>query len=170
MQPLLSIAGLLDAPRSLTFEDLAAIPAERQIVDVGRIEPGRKGDAEKLAGILSLVKPKNAAQRLRLHAAKDDFHANIPLDAVSDKTHVIYRLAGQPQPASATSLPASSLMHQAATTAARSPSATVTAYGIPAAFNAEVERGNRSRTLATARSMRSRMSHGIVITPAMTPS
>jgi DMSO/TMAO reductase YedYZ molybdopterin-dependent catalytic subunit len=98
MQPLLSIAGLVESPRSLTFSDLAAIPAEHQVVDVSRLVPGRKGDAVKLAGILSLVKPKCTAQWLGLHAAKDDFHASIPLDAVSDKALVIYRLDGHPLP------------------------------------------------------------------------
>ncbi len=95
---MLSVTGLVESPRSLTFADLAAIPAEHQIVDVSRIVPGRKGDAVKLAGILALVKPKSAAQWLGLHAAKDDFHASIPLAAVVEKALVIYRLDGQPLP------------------------------------------------------------------------
>jgi DMSO/TMAO reductase YedYZ molybdopterin-dependent catalytic subunit len=98
MQALLSIAGLVDTPRSLTFDDLAAIPAEHQIADVSRLVPGRKGDAVKFAGILALVRPKANAEWLGLHAARDDFHASIPLAAVADKALVIYRLDGQPLP------------------------------------------------------------------------
>ena len=98
MQSTLSITGELEAPRSLTFADLAAIPAEHQIRDVSRLVPGRKGDAVTLAGILALVQPKGTAQWLGLHAARDDFHASIPLDAVADKALVIYQLDGQPLP------------------------------------------------------------------------
>ncbi|HZN32595.1 MAG TPA: molybdopterin-dependent oxidoreductase [Pirellulaceae bacterium] len=96
-----SISGLVESPRSLTFADLAAIGAEHQVADVSRLVPGRKGDAVRLAGILELVRPKEAAKWLGLHAAADNFHASIPLDAVADKALVIYRLDGQPLPAKA---------------------------------------------------------------------
>ena len=95
---MLSITGLVESPRNLTFADLAAIPAEHQVVDVSRLIPGRKGDAVRLAGILALVRPLSAAQWLGLHAMRDDFHASIPLAAVADKALVIYRLEGQPLP------------------------------------------------------------------------
>jgi DMSO/TMAO reductase YedYZ molybdopterin-dependent catalytic subunit len=95
---MLSITGLVATPRSFTFADLAAIPAEHQVADVSRLVPGRKGDAVKLAGLLALVEPQASATWLGLHAARDDFHASIPLDAVLDKALVIYRLEGQPLP------------------------------------------------------------------------
>ena len=95
---MLSIAGDVANPLTLTFADLAAIPAEHQVVDVSRLVPGRKGDAVRLAGILALVGSKPAAKWLGLHAARDDFHASIPLDAVAEKALVIYRLDGQPLP------------------------------------------------------------------------
>jgi DMSO/TMAO reductase YedYZ molybdopterin-dependent catalytic subunit len=98
MDAVLTLQGEVESPRSLTFADLAAIPAEHQISDVSRLVPGRKGDAVKLAGILALVKPKPGAQWLGLHAARDNFHASIPLEAVADKGLVIYRLDGQPLP------------------------------------------------------------------------
>ena len=97
--PILSVSGEVAAPRSLTFADLATLPAEYQVVDVSRLVPGRKGDAVTLAGILALVQPKGTAKWLGLHAARDDFHASIPLAAVSEKALVIYRLDGQPLPA-----------------------------------------------------------------------
>jgi DMSO/TMAO reductase YedYZ molybdopterin-dependent catalytic subunit len=95
---MLTIAGNVAAPCTLTFADLAAIGAEHQVADVSRLVPGRKGDAVRLAGLLELVRPKAAAKWLGLHAAADDFHASIPLDAVADKALVIYRLDGQPLP------------------------------------------------------------------------
>ena len=95
---MLTITGLAELPRSLSFADLAAIPAEHQVIDVSRLLPGRKGDAVTLRGILELVRPKADAQWLGLHAAKDDFQASIPLDAVIDKALVLYREGGQPLP------------------------------------------------------------------------
>lgn len=94
-----TIAGEVEKPLTITFADLAAIPAEHQVIDVSRLVPGRKGDAVKLAGILQLVRPKSAAKYLGLHASADDFHASIPLSAVADRALVIYRLDGQPLPA-----------------------------------------------------------------------
>src|SRR5687767_14409195 len=95
---MLAIAGDVAHPLTLTFADLAAIGAEHQVADVSRLVPGRKRDAVRLAGILALVRPHASAKWLGLHAARDDFHASIPLDAVVDKALVIYRLDGQPLP------------------------------------------------------------------------
>ena len=98
---MLTIAGEVTRPCTLTFADLAGIAAEHQVVDVSRIVPGRKGDAVKFAGILQFVQPKATAKYLGLHSAIDDFHASIPLAAVAERALVIYRLDGQPLPAKA---------------------------------------------------------------------
>jgi DMSO/TMAO reductase YedYZ molybdopterin-dependent catalytic subunit len=95
---MLTISGEVQHPRSLTFDDLAAIPLEHQIADVSRLIPGRKGDAVKLSGILQLIQPKTTAKYLGLHSSADNFHASIPLAAVADRALVIYRLDGQPLP------------------------------------------------------------------------
>src|SRR4029077_14654753 len=100
-KPILSIAGEVGLPSSLTFADLAALPAEYQVPDVSRIVPGRMGDAVTFAAILQLVQPKAAAKYLGLHSSTDDFHASIPLAAVAERALVIYRLDGQPLPAKA---------------------------------------------------------------------
>ena len=96
--PALEISGEVTTPRTLSFDDLAAIPADHQVIDVSRLLPGRKGDAVTLRGILDLVRPNPAAKYLGLHSSTDDFHASIPLDAVADKALVMYRLDGQPLP------------------------------------------------------------------------
>lgn len=93
---LLKITGDVESPRELTFADLAAIDTNQQIVDVSQITAGRKGDAVRLAGLLSLAKPRPDAKYLNLHATTDNFHASIPLSAVAEKAIVIYRFEGQP--------------------------------------------------------------------------
>jgi DMSO/TMAO reductase YedYZ molybdopterin-dependent catalytic subunit len=98
---MLEIAGEVARPRNLSFDDLAAIPAEYQVADVSRLVPGRQGDAVQFAGILKLVEPTAAARYLGLHATADDFHASIPLAAVAERALVIYRLDGKPLPAKA---------------------------------------------------------------------
>jgi DMSO/TMAO reductase YedYZ molybdopterin-dependent catalytic subunit len=95
---MLKVEGEVKHARQLRFEDFSAIAERHQVVDVSRIVPERKGDAVKLAGILELVEPKAGAKYLGLHSAKDDFHASIPLSAVSERALVIYRLDGQPLP------------------------------------------------------------------------
>ena len=93
---LLKITGEVESPRELTFADLAAVDSRQQIVDVSQLAAGRKGDAVRLARLLALAKPKPGAKYLNLHATTDNFHASIPLSAVTDKAIVIYRLEGQP--------------------------------------------------------------------------
>jgi DMSO/TMAO reductase YedYZ molybdopterin-dependent catalytic subunit len=99
--PALEITGEVASPRSFSFNDLAAIPADQQVIDVSRIVPSRKGDAVTLRGVLDLVKPKATAKYLGLHSSTDDFHASIPLDAVADRALIIYRLDDQPLPVKA---------------------------------------------------------------------
>ncbi len=98
---MLKIAGEVARECTLTFNDLAGIAAEHQVMDVSRIVPGRKGDAVTFAGILQLVEPRETAKYLGLHSASDNFHASIPLAAVAERALVIYRLDGQPLPAKA---------------------------------------------------------------------
>src|SRR5262249_14986547 len=47
------------------------------------------------------VRPKPDSKYLTLHSSSDDFHASIPLEAVRGRAILIYRLEGQPLPASA---------------------------------------------------------------------
>ncbi len=95
-QVLFKIDGEVEQPVELTFDDLAAIDATYQIEDVSQLNPARKGDAVKLQGLLALVKPKESARYLGLHASTDNFHASIPLEPVLDRGILIYRLNGKP--------------------------------------------------------------------------
>jgi DMSO/TMAO reductase YedYZ molybdopterin-dependent catalytic subunit len=96
---LLIIDGEVENRAALSFADLAAIEEPHQVNDVSRIDPKRKGDAVTLEGLLARVRPKASARYLTLHSSTDDFHASIPLDAVRKRAIVIYRLDGQPLPA-----------------------------------------------------------------------
>ena len=99
--PLLRIDGEVENRASLSFADLAAMPAAFQVGDVGRLDPKRKGDAVTLEGLLARVRPKPSAHYLTLHSSSDDFHASIPLESVRNRAIVIYRLDGGPLPAAA---------------------------------------------------------------------
>ena len=92
----LIINGAVENPVELTYEQLAAFPAEQQIIDVSRFDPKRQGDAISLRGLLAVVRPQQAAIYLGLHASTDDFHASIPLAPVLERAFLIYRLAGEP--------------------------------------------------------------------------
>lgn len=97
----LRMEGAVEQPVELTFEQLAALPAEFQIENVSRFDPQRQGDAISLRGLLAQVNLRPDVKYLGLHAARDDFHASIPLEPVLDRAFLIYRLQGKPLDATA---------------------------------------------------------------------
>jgi len=101
MALLLKVDGEVERPATFSFADLASLTDDVQVRDVSRIDPKRKGDAVRLAGLLALVAPKASARYLTLHATRDDFHASIPLASVREQAILIYRLADGPLPESA---------------------------------------------------------------------
>lgn len=88
--PKLAIAGHIENPREISFEQLAQLP---QIADVSRFDPKRSGDAVALSELAKVVQPKHGAKYLGLHSTSDDFHASIPLEPILDRAFVIYRQA-----------------------------------------------------------------------------
>lgn len=92
----LRISGQVQKPVELTFEQLASLPSEYQILDVSKIDPKRQGDAVRLTGLLAAAGVEPNARYLGLHSHADDFHASIPLEPVRERAFVIYRLAGKP--------------------------------------------------------------------------
>jgi DMSO/TMAO reductase YedYZ molybdopterin-dependent catalytic subunit len=99
-RPALRITGEVARPGELTYDDLAAMPADAQILDVRRIDPKRRGDAVKLSELLRRAGVLPSARYLGLHSQVDDFHASIPLAPVLERAFVIYRLDGEPLTAS----------------------------------------------------------------------
>ena len=93
VQPvLLKVEGAVEHPLSLTFEDLAHLPAAVQVLDVSRFHPTRQGDGVTLEALLERARPHTEANYLTLHADRDDFHVSIPLQAVRGEGIVVYRL------------------------------------------------------------------------------
>jgi DMSO/TMAO reductase YedYZ molybdopterin-dependent catalytic subunit len=95
---LLRIDGEVAHPLDLSYDDLAAIPAADQVIDVSRFHPKRQGDGVKLEPLVERAVPSPSATYLTLHATADDFHASIPLAEVLPEGIVVYRLAGGPLP------------------------------------------------------------------------
>jgi DMSO/TMAO reductase YedYZ molybdopterin-dependent catalytic subunit len=98
---LLTVSGLVDRPLQLSAADLAAIGEQYQVPDVGLLEPGRRGRAVRLEGLLAAACAQPAAQWITVHARADDFHASVPLAAIRARAVLIYELAGGPLPVSA---------------------------------------------------------------------
>lgn len=96
--PLLLVRGSVRRPRSFSLADLRALPSECQVPDFRTIDPKRAGRAVPLGALLSLVEPMDDCRWLTLHASADDFHASIPLDAVRDRSYLIFALGDQPLP------------------------------------------------------------------------
>lgn len=98
---LLQIDGDVERALALSFADLAAIDQARQIDDVSRLDPKRRGGAVQLSAVLEQAGVRQTACYVTLHASSDDFHASIPLESVRQRAVLIYRLAGEPLPVSA---------------------------------------------------------------------
>ncbi len=98
---LLRVDGLVATTLSLTFGDLVDFSEADQVRDVRRLGAKRGGDAVSLSALLQRAGFSPEARYITLHAAADDFHASVPLEAVCDNALVIYQLDGTPLPASA---------------------------------------------------------------------
>jgi DMSO/TMAO reductase YedYZ molybdopterin-dependent catalytic subunit len=92
----LAVDGAVENRLGLSFDDLAALPAEDQIPDVAPYHPGRSGHGVDLRALLRLAVPRPEARFLTLHADRDDFHVSIPLEAIRDRGMVVYRRGDGP--------------------------------------------------------------------------
>lgn len=99
--PRLVLDGEVELACSLSAAELAVLAAEHQIADVAAIEPKRQGRGIWLAGLLQTARVKPTATHITLHSSTDDFHASVPLAAVTERAFLIYSLAEGPLPASA---------------------------------------------------------------------
>jgi DMSO/TMAO reductase YedYZ molybdopterin-dependent catalytic subunit len=96
---MLQVSGEVQRPTRFSAEELAALPAPWQAPDLSALDPQRRGRAVWLAGLLEAVGVRPTARYLTLHAARDDFHASVPLAAVRERAVVIFELDGRPLPA-----------------------------------------------------------------------
>ena len=91
----LEVDGAVRAPRTLAFDDLAALPG--QIADVATLVRGRVGGAVRLATILESVGAAPEATHVTL-VSTDGFAQSAPLAALGQAV-VLYRLGDGPLPA-----------------------------------------------------------------------
>ncbi len=94
----LRVEGEVNTPRAFGFADLAALP--NQVLDVGRLIPGREGGAVRLGALLEATGPRPGVTHMTLHATDGTFSASVPLDDVRDRGLVVYRLGDEPLPSS----------------------------------------------------------------------
>ena len=91
----LRISGLVQTELELTATQLAVdIDAEFQVADIATLLPKRTGAAVQLLGLLQLCVPAPEATHIGLHGSLDDFHASIPLAAVSDRGLIVHHMEG----------------------------------------------------------------------------
>jgi len=93
---LLWIDGAVSQPLALTYDDLAAMPAVDQVLDVSRFHPTRRGDGVALDALLRMAGPTADANYMTLHAGRDDFHVSVPLPPLRAEGIVVYRVGEGP--------------------------------------------------------------------------
>jgi DMSO/TMAO reductase YedYZ molybdopterin-dependent catalytic subunit len=91
----LRIDGAVESPIDLGFDDFERMADECRVEDVSRFHPSRQGDGVSLEAVLSLVRPREEANYLTLHAERDDFHVSVPLQAVRGEGVIVYKLGGK---------------------------------------------------------------------------
>jgi len=95
--PRLTVAGTLDGPAlALDARDLAALPQEAQVPDVGALVAGRKGRGVKLAALLERAQPARTARWLNIASSDAAFAVSVPIDEVRAEGIVVYELDGAP--------------------------------------------------------------------------
>jgi len=92
----LTIEGEVDKPRTLTFDELAALP--RQVTDVSALIAGKQGGAVWLDAVLAAAGARAGARFATLVADDGAFAVSVPLDAVRTNAIVAYRLGDLPLP------------------------------------------------------------------------
>jgi DMSO/TMAO reductase YedYZ molybdopterin-dependent catalytic subunit len=82
----LRVSGLVQTELELTAKQLASdVGGEYQVADIAAVQ---------LQGLLQLCEPAPEATHIGLHGSLDDFHASIPLVAVSDRALIVHHMDG----------------------------------------------------------------------------
>lgn len=91
----LTIDGEVEAPVTLSRDEIAAFSEDSLIADVSQLEPRRQGRAIHLEALLDRVVPTSSATHLTLHASIDSFAASIPLDQIRKSGVIVFEIDGQ---------------------------------------------------------------------------
>ena len=94
--PRLHLTGSLSGgAASFAAADLAALPADAQVADVGVLVPGRAGRGVRLAALLERARPAREARHLNIASTDPAFAVSVPIDELRAAI-VVYELAGAP--------------------------------------------------------------------------
>lgn len=93
---LLLSGDLAEGALRLTAADLAALPADAQVPDVGAFVPGRKGRGVRLAALVERARPTSGARYVNIASRDPSFAVSVPLDEVRVDGIVVYEIDGAP--------------------------------------------------------------------------
>jgi len=82
----------------LAWTDLAALPAEHQVADVGALVEGRRGSAVRLAALAQAARVSEEARFVHVASEDGGFSANVALDEALEGGLVLYALDGAELP------------------------------------------------------------------------
>jgi len=92
----LTLCGDACTEKLLTLEDLRAFAETNGAIDTATWDSNRAGRGVMIDVLLAAAQATPAARYLTLHAARDDFHASVPLDAVRGQACLVFERDGQP--------------------------------------------------------------------------
>jgi DMSO/TMAO reductase YedYZ molybdopterin-dependent catalytic subunit len=81
---------------ALGFDDLAALPAEHQVPDVGVFASGVRGAGVRLAAVIERAAPRPAARYANLSANEGRYRASLFRAVIAELAIVVYARDGRP--------------------------------------------------------------------------
>lgn len=72
------------------FADLAAMPTEAQVPDVGLLVPGRQGVGVRLAALFARARPKREVRYVHVTSVDPAFAVSLPIQEVALNGIVVY--------------------------------------------------------------------------------
>ena len=98
MNRLIVTGPCVERELELSREELAALPAEHQIPDVGELVEGRAGSAVRLWAVAELAGARADARFVHVASEDESFTANLDVEDARRGALVLYALDGEPLP------------------------------------------------------------------------
>jgi DMSO/TMAO reductase YedYZ molybdopterin-dependent catalytic subunit len=99
--PELEVSGLVaSGSTAFTFDDLAAMPRDAQVLDVSRVMPGRQGAGVKLSALLARAGIERDARHVHIASIDPKFAVSLPIDEIATSGIILYCVGGAPIDAS----------------------------------------------------------------------
>ncbi len=95
--PKLEVSGLVaGGSMAFTFDDLAAMPRDAQVLDVSRVMSGRQGSGVKLSALLARAGVTRQARHAHIASTDPSFAVSVPLEEISSSGIILYCVGGAP--------------------------------------------------------------------------